>query len=239
MSVWIRLLPNILTLLVNWISWQNIILEMLKYVTLNLFPLAHAASGQNTFLFFSIATVDSNHETGRSSRGLVTWSLFCATCSELLLHRLQGAKAMPLVAEGTLLCLLPFPLLPLFMQVAAFAGSGLARSSFRTPFCGNECWSPELCSACTPWVTTVAGFCLPHCTTFAGSIFVQLLNVLCFQETFFPVDLVPWNPFLSQSQIYLLCFLLLFFFLDASTAILDSFKSKVVTVVHRVLLSLP
>lgn len=166
MSVWIRLLPNILTLLVNWISWQNIILEMLKYVTLNLFPLAHAASGQNTFLFFSIATVDSSHETGRSSRGLVTWSLFCATCSELLLHRLQGAKAMALVAEGTLLCLLPFPLLPLFMQVAAFAGSGLARSSFRTPFCGNECWSPELCSACTPWVTVVAGFFLPHCTTF-------------------------------------------------------------------------
>lgn len=46
---------------------------------------------------------------------------------------------------------------------------------------------------------------------FAGSVFVQLLNILCFQETFFPVDLVPWNPFLSQSQIYLLFFFFIVF----------------------------
>lgn len=64
-----RLLPNILTLLVNWISWQNIILEMLKYVIVNLLPLAHTAFGQNAFLFFGIITADRSHETGRSSWG--------------------------------------------------------------------------------------------------------------------------------------------------------------------------
>lgn len=211
---------------------------MLKYVTLNLFPLAHAASGQNTFLFFSIATVDSSHETGRSSRGLVTWSLFCATCSELWPHRLQGAKAMPLVAEGTLLCLLPFPLLPLFMQVAAFADSGLARSSFRTPFCGNECWSPEFCSACTLWIAAVAGFCLPHCTTFCRFSICAASECTLFSGNFLSCGPCSLKPLLvSVSDLSSLFFF--YCFLGASTAILDSFKSKVVTVVHRVLLSLP
>lgn len=56
-----------MTLPENWISWQNIILEMLKYVTVNLFPFAHTASGQNGFLFFTITAVDSSHETGSSS----------------------------------------------------------------------------------------------------------------------------------------------------------------------------
>lgn len=82
-SVWIRLLLNILTLPVNWISRQNIILEKVEYVIVNLLPLAHTAFGQRAFFFFNITTAARGHETGRSGWGLVVWGLFCARCSEL------------------------------------------------------------------------------------------------------------------------------------------------------------
>lgn len=55
---------------------------MLKYVIVNLLPLAHAAFGQNTFLFLSISAADTSCKTGRSSCGLLMQCLFHGMCCE-------------------------------------------------------------------------------------------------------------------------------------------------------------
>lgn len=134
-SVWISLLPNILTFPVNWISWQNITLEMLKDVTVNLLPFVHTAFGQNAFLFFSIITADRSHGAGGICWESEDLGLFCATCSEL--RAPQALRCLPGVCRGSATggwgCpALPPPLLPFlpwFPPLSTLAGCGLVCNS--------------------------------------------------------------------------------------------------------------
>lgn len=111
---------------------------MLKYVTVNFFPLAHTASGQNGFLFFTITADDSSHETGRSSWG--SDNLALVLCHMLKVAPRYHDKATDGWGYPALLPLW-FSIMPSFPQVSSLADLFVIQD----PFCQYKVLGSSTC----------------------------------------------------------------------------------------------